>query len=164
MKMKTMHDLFVHSLQDLYSAENQIIKALPKMIKSVTNETLKAAFEEHLKQTDKQIARLEEIKDELGIQLDGKFCKGMEGLLAEGEEILKEDMEPAVRDAALIEAAQKVEHYEIAGYGTVVTYAGLMAHENAEKLLKETLNEEEMTDKKLSDIAESEVNMEMEDI
>lgn len=159
MKIQTLHDLFVHSIQDLYSAENQIVTALPKMIKAVSNDKLKAGFEEHLQQTDKQIARLEEIKADLGVPLDGKFCKGMEGLLAEGEEILKEDMKDAVRDAALIEAAQKVEHYEIAGYGTVVTYAKLLGHDNAEKLLKETLNEEEMTDKKLSDIAENEVNM-----
>jgi ferritin-like metal-binding protein YciE len=158
MELANLKELFVHELKDIYSAENQIVAALPKVAQAVSHPELKQAFEEHLEQTRGQVARLEQIFEMLGQKPTGVTCKGMKGLLAEGEEMLKHDAEPSVKDAGLIAAQQKVEHYEIAGYGTVVTYAKLIKHKEATKLLKETLNEEEQTDKKLSQIAEQVVN------
>ena len=156
--MHNLQDLFVHELQDLYSAEMQITQALPLMIEATKNSELKKGFEMHLEQTKKQIERLKEIEKELGFSLEGKECKGMKGLLAEGQSLLQEDSDPEVLDAGLISAAQRVEHYEIAGYGTAATYAKLMKHKKALKLLKETLDEEEKTDKKLSKLAEKGIN------
>jgi len=153
MKMHTLHDLFIHELQDLYSAENQILEAMPKIIKAATNEKLIRAFEKHMQETKEQVRRLEEISDDLEIEIKGDKCQGMEGLLKEGEKLLKADIEKDVLDAALIVAAQKVEHYEIAGYGTAVVYGNLMKHRTAVKLLKLTLNEEEVADKELSNLA-----------
>jgi ferritin-like metal-binding protein YciE len=163
MKLNTLHDLFIHEIQDLYSAETQITKALPKMIEGATSPKLQKAFEMHLEETEKQIERLEKLSEELDINPKGHTCKGMQGLLKEGEEILSLEGNTAVIDAALIGAAQRVEHYEIAGYGCAITYAKLMKHNNAVKLLKETIDEEEETDKKLSKIAETEVNKEAND-
>ena len=162
MEMETLRDLFVEQLKDLYSAENQIIKALPKMIKTASSEELKAAFQEHLEQTKGQVERLDQIFEELEESPRGKKCKGMEGLLAEGKELMEEDAEPDVMDAGLIAAAQHVEHYEIAGYGCVRTYAQLLGLENAEKLLQETLDEEKETDQLLTGLSEQ-INVEAEE-
>jgi len=156
--MHNLHDLFIHELQDLYSAENQITKALPKMINSASNGELKKGFELHLKQTEQQIERLKQIEKEMKLSLGGVTCKGMQGLVKEGETAIKESEDSEVLDAALISVAQRVEHYEIAGYGTAATYAKLMKHKNALKLLKETLDEEEKTDKKLSKLAQKSIN------
>lgn len=153
MKMEDLKDLFVDELKDLYSAENQITKALPKMAKKASSPDLKQGFELHLEQTKGQIARLEQIFEELGESPKGKKCHGMEGLLEEGKELMEEDAEPEVLDAGLISAAQRVEHYEIAAYGTVRTYAELLGMSKAAKLLGETLNEEKDTDQKLSGLA-----------
>ena len=160
MKLETLQDLYVSELKDLYSAENQIVKALPKMAHAATAQALKAAFEEHLAQTQGQVKRLEQIFERLEKSPSGKTCKGMQGLLAEGQELLKEDAEPAVLDAGLIAAAQRVEHYEIAGYGTVRTYATLLGDERAVRLLQQTLDEEGATDKKLTQLAETAINVE----
>jgi ferritin-like metal-binding protein YciE len=157
-KMESLQELFVKELQDLFSAENQITKALPKMAKAASSRELKAGFEQHLEQTKRQITRLEQIFEELETSPDGDKCKGMEGLLKEGEALIDEDAEPEVLDAALIAAAQKVEHYEIASYGTVRTYANLLGLTTAADLLEQTLNEEKETDSKLTDIA-GEINV-----
>lgn len=153
MEMETLRELFVDKLKDLYSAENQIIKALPKMIKEASSPQLKAGFEEHLQQTRGQVQRLDKIFKQLEESPRGKKCKGMEGLLQEGKELMAEDAEPEVLDAGLIAAAQHVEHYEIAGYGCVRTYAELLGDKNAAKLLQQTLDEEKETDQKLSMLA-----------
>jgi ferritin-like metal-binding protein YciE len=153
MKMEDLKDLFVDELKDIYSAENQITKALPKMAKTAKSPELKKGFELHLEQTREQIARLERIFEELGETPRGKKCHGMEGLLEEGKELMGEDAEPEVMDAGLISAAQRVEHYEIAAYGTVKTYAELLGMSKAAKLLDETLKEEKDTDQKLTGLA-----------
>jgi ferritin-like metal-binding protein YciE len=158
MKLQTLEDLFVHELRDLYSAENQLVKALPKMAKAASAPELKEGFEQHLEETKEQVSRLEEIFEMLGQKGKGVKCKAMEGLIEEGKEILEMDAEPEVADAALIGAAQKVEHYEIAGYGTARTFAQVLGHEKAVKLLQQTLDEEAATDKKLTELAESIVN------
>jgi ferritin-like metal-binding protein YciE len=160
MKLDSFKKLYISELRDLYSAEKQITKALPKMAKAATSPELKQAFQSHLEETKHQIERLDTIFEGLGVSPKGKTCKAMEGLIEEGEEVLKEAAEPSVLDAALIAAAQKVEHYEMAGYGTVRTFARLLHETEAERLLQETLNEEEATDKKLSRLAESVVNPE----
>ena len=159
MKLESLQEIFVEELRDLYSAENQIIKALPKMIKAATSKELRAAFESHLLETKEHGKRLEQIFEELEEKPKGKVCKGMEGLLKEGAELMEEDAEPEVLDVGLIAAAQRVEHYEIAGYGCVRTYAELLGNREAANLLEETLNEEKSADQKLSGIAE-EVNVE----
>jgi ferritin-like metal-binding protein YciE len=155
MELETLQELFVDELKDLYSAENQITKALPKMAKIATSEELKKGFLEHLAQTKGHISRLESIFGELDQSPKGKKCKGMEGLLTEGGELMKEDAEPEVMDAGLISAAQRVEHYEIAAYGTVRTYAELLGLKKAVKLLQETLDEEKATDEKLTGLAQA---------
>lgn len=160
MVMKSLQDLFVHELKDLYSAEKQITKALPKMAKACTSSKLKADFEDHLEQTRMHVERLEEIFDSLEISHRVPKCVAMEGIIEEGEKLLKEGAEEMVKDAGLIAAAQKVEHYEIAGYGTVRTYARLLGHSEAERLLEQTLEEEKETDHKLTELAESEINVE----
>jgi ferritin-like metal-binding protein YciE len=160
MKLKTLADLFLHELKDLHSAETQLVKALPKMAKAATHEELRAGFEEHLEQTKGHVERLDKIGESLGIKLTGHKCKAMEGLVEEGAELISEDAEPAVRDAGLIGAAQRVEHYEIAGYGTAVALARLLNHDDAVELLQATLAEEKETDEKLTDLAESAVNAE----
>ena len=160
MKLESLQELYVEELKDLYSAENQILKALPQMVKGAASPQLKAGFEEHLVQTREHVSRLEQIFEGLGKSPKGKHCKGMEGVLEEGKELLKEDAEPEVMDAGLIAAAQHVEHYEIAGYGVCRTYARLLGDERAAKLLQTTLSEEEMTDKKLTQLAESSINIE----
>ena len=160
MEMDSLRKLYVDELKDLYSAEKQILQALPKMAKKATNAQLKKGFETHLEETRGQVERLDRIFELLGKSSRGKKCKGMEGLLEEGKEMMQEDMEPEVMDAALIAAAQKVEHYEIAGYGTVRTYAQLLGEDQHVKLLQQTLDEEGNTDKKLTQLAESSINVE----
>jgi len=162
MKLKTLHDLFVDELKDLYNAENQILKALPKMAKAASSEELRQGFEEHLEQTHGHVERLEQIFEQLGARAKGKKCVAMEGLIDEGKELMSEDAEPSVMDAALIAAAQKVEHYEMAGYGTVRAWAEQLGLHEAANLLQQTLDEEKETDEKLTQLAESMVNQEAE--
>jgi ferritin-like metal-binding protein YciE len=158
MSVKNLDDLFEHELRDVLDAERQIVKALPKMAKAATSEELAAAFEEHKAVSETQIERLETIFKGLGKAARGKHCPGMEGLLKEGEELIeKEEPGPAL-DAALIGAAQKVEHYEIAAYGTLATYAKLLENDDALTLLAETLEEEKQTDETLTGLA-SEINL-----
>jgi len=155
MEMNRLKHLYVEELKDLYSAENQLLKALPKMAKAATSEELSAGFEEHLEQTKGHVERLEKIFKALGESPKGKKCKGMEGLISEGAEMIEEDPEPEELDAGLISAAQRVEHYEMAGYGSVATYAKLLEENEAESLLRETLEEEKETDQKLTQLAGS---------
>jgi len=161
MGLTTLEDLLAEELKDLYSAENQLVKALPKMAKAASSPDLRKGFEKHLKQTEEHVKRLEKVCEELGVSPRGKKCKGMEGLIEEGSETAKEDADPDVKDAALIAAAQRVEHYEMAGYGCVRTYAKLLGHKSAAKLLQQTLDEEGDTDKGLTKLAES-INVDAE--
>lgn len=154
-KTANLEELLIEELKDLYSAETQLTKALPKMAEAATDENLKAGFEKHLEQTREHLARLDRAMELLEASPKGKTCKAMKGLIAEGEEKIKEDASDAVRDAALIGAAQKVEHYEIAGYGTVRTYAELLGEEELVELLQETLDEEAETDRQLTQLASS---------
>jgi len=160
MKLDSLQKLYLEELRDLYSAENQILKALPKMAKAASTPQLQAAFQEHLEQTKGQVERLEQIFEALGKSPKGKTCAAMEGLVKEGEELMSQKAEPAVLDAGLIAAAQRVEHYEMAGYGTVRSYARLLKDEESARLLQQTLEEEEQTDKKLTQLAESTINIE----
>jgi ferritin-like metal-binding protein YciE len=160
MAMDSLKDLYVEELKDLYNAENQLLKALPKMARKASSPDLRAAFEEHLGQTERQVNRLEKIFESLGEKPTGKTCKAMKGLVEEGKEIIEEKGDGSVLDAALIGAAQKVEHYEIASYGTARTFASLLGEEDAVELLQQTLDEEGETDKKLTALAESLVNPE----
>jgi len=153
-------ELLVDELKDLYSAENQIIKALPKMAKAANSPDLRRAFERHLEETRNHVERLDQIGEQLETKMTGKKCRGMEGLIAEGKEIMTEDLEDNARDAGLIGAAQKVEHYEIAAYGTVRAHAELLGYTKIARLLQQTLNEESATDKKLTQLAESIINVE----
>jgi ferritin-like metal-binding protein YciE len=155
-----LEELLVDELKDLYSAENQIIKALPKMAKAASSPELKRAFERHLEETRRQVERLDQIGQALEVKLTGKKCKGMEGLIEEGKELMEEDFDDNAIDAGLIGAAQKVEHYEIAGYGTARTHAEMLGYTKAAKLLQQTLDEEGATDKKLTQLAESIINVE----
>ena len=151
--VNTIDQLFVEELKDIYSAETQITKALPKMAKASTSEELKTAFEEHLEETEGQIERLDQIFETLGVSPKGKTCEGMKGVLTEGEEVLKETEKGDIRDSALISAAQRVEHYEMAAYGAVRTYAQKLGKQQIVGLLEETLEEEKAADKKLTQIA-----------
>jgi ferritin-like metal-binding protein YciE len=159
-EMNPLEELLVHELKDLYSAENQIIKALPKMIKAASSPDLKKAFERHLEETKRQVERLNQIGEALETKLSGQKCKGMEGVIEEGKEIMAEDFDGDTLDAGLIGAAQKVEHYEIATYGTARTHASLLGYNKIAKLLQQTLDEEGATDKKLTALAESVINVE----
>ena len=159
--MESLKDLMIDELKDLYSAENQILKALPKMIKKATSPELKQGFQKHLKETEGHVERLEKIFKELDGSPRGKKCKGMEGVIADGKELMEEDAEPEVMDAGLIGAAQHVEHYEMAGYGCVRTYADLLGLKNISKLLQQTLDEEKATDEKLTELARN-INVEAE--
>jgi ferritin-like metal-binding protein YciE len=161
MDMESLKDLFIEELKDLYSAENQILKALPKMIKKASSPDLKSGFEQHLKETQVHVERLEKIFQELEQSPKGKKCKGMEGVIADGKELMEEEAEPEVMDAGLIGAAQHVEHYEMAGYGCVRTYAELLGHNDFAKLLQKTLDEERATDEKLTELARN-INVEAE--
>jgi ferritin-like metal-binding protein YciE len=159
MELETLKDLYVHELKDLYSAENQLIKALPKMARAATNRQLTSAFNQHLDQTRRQAKRLEQILKSHGESTRAPKCEGMEGLIAEGDKMAKEDAEDEVRDAGLIAAAQRVEHYEIAGYGCARTYAQLLGDKKGARLLDVSLGEEGNTDKKLTKLARSVINL-----
>jgi ferritin-like metal-binding protein YciE len=160
MKLDTLEKLYISELRDLYSAENQLLKALPKMAKGASSPELKDAFEKHLEQTKGHVARLEELFEQLDENPKGKTCHGMKGLIEEGSEILEEDGEDSVLDAGIIVAAQKVEHYEIASYGSVRTFAQLIGNDEAARLLQSTLDEESETNEILNGLAESIVNPE----
>ncbi len=160
MKLESLNALFVQEIQDLYSAEHMILKALPKMIEKTAAPDLRSAFNLHLEQTRRQVSRLDQIFDQLrGVDREDKKCKGMEGIIKDGEEVVKANAEPEVRDAGLISAAQHVEHYEIAGYGSARTYAQLLGRSDWAQLLQQTLDEEKETDHKLNDLAER-INLE----
>jgi ferritin-like metal-binding protein YciE len=158
MKHKTIHDVFLEELKDLYSAESQLIRALPRMAKAASADSLRQAFEEHLEVTKQQKNRLERIFKQLEGTPRGKSCKAMQGILEEGKDAINLNADDAVRDAALIAAAQRVEHYEIAGYGTARTMAELLGYDDVAAELEQTLEEEQETDERLTEIAESEVN------
>lgn len=160
MKLDTLQKLYISELRDLYSAENQLLKALPKMAKGASTDELRDAFEKHLEQTETHVERLEEIFEELEESPKGKTCHGMKGLIEEGSEILDEEGDPTVIDAGIIVAAQKVEHYEIASYGSVRTFACLLGEKKAEKLLQATLDEESEANELLNELAETAVNPE----
>ena len=162
-KLSSLDDPLVHELQDIYHAEGQILKALPKMTKAASNRDLKTAFEEHRVQTEGQVKRLEEVFKLLGLPAKGKKCEGMAGLIEEGKKVMEEDAEPSVLDAALIAAAQKVEHYEIASYGCVCTYAEMLGLDQVHELLGQNLDEEESTDQRLTALAESVINIQAEE-
>ena len=160
MALESLQDLYLEQLKDLHSAEEQIIEALPKMIEQTTNPELRQGFEKHLNQTKEQLRRLDQIGQRAGQKLSGHKCKGMEGLLEEGEELMKKRADSDVLDAALISAAQRVEHYEMAGYGCARTYARLLGLNDDAKLLQQTLDEEGDTDHRLTDLAERVINIE----
>ena len=159
MELSTLKDLYIHELKDLYSAEKQIIKALPKMAKAATNPELAAGFKQHLEETKEHAVRLEKILASHDQTTRGPKCKGMEGVVAEGAEMIEEEADDEVRDAGLIAAAQRVEHYEMAGYGSARTYAELLGDQAGAKLLQTTLDEEGATDKKLTALATSSINL-----
>jgi ferritin-like metal-binding protein YciE len=161
MSLTNLEEVFVHELKDILDAERQLVKALPKMAKAATNEDLKTAFEEHKSVTEEQVGRLETIFESLDKAARGKKCVGMQGLVEEGSELISEEEPGAPLDAALICAAQKVEHYEIASYGSLAAYARLLGMDDAVELLERTLDEEKETDAKLSSIA-AELNIEAE--
>ncbi|HEV3392183.1 MAG TPA: ferritin-like domain-containing protein [Chthoniobacterales bacterium] len=160
MKLDNLRKLYIEELRDLYSAENQLLKALPKMAKGAASTELKQAFDNHLEETEGHVERLEEIFEDLDENPKGKTCQAMKGLVEEGSEILEEEGEESVLDAGIIAAAQKVEHYEIASYGTVRTFAELLGEKEAVKLLQQTLDEEGAADEKLNELAEDIVNPE----
>lgn len=158
MALESLQDLLVHELRDLYSAENQLTHALPKMAKAATTPELQQAFQTHLQETNGHVQRLEQIFESLGVSSRGPKCKGMEGLIEEGNDMIKEKAEPDVADAALITAAQRVEHYEIAGYGGARTFAQMLGMTDVAQMLEQTLDEEKQADDKLTSIAEGWVN------
>jgi ferritin-like metal-binding protein YciE len=160
MKIESLRELLVEQLHDLYDAEQRLTKALPKMAKAASSPELKAAFKKHLKETEGHVTRLEQAFKSLDQKASKKTCKAMQGLIAEGEDTIEEDAEPEVKDAALIAAAQRVEHYEIAAYGTVSAYAKLLEKKDVLKLLQATLAEEKATDEALTELAESTINVE----
>ena len=158
MALETLHDLWVHELKDLYSAERQLVQALPKMAKAATSDELRTALETHLAETEEQVTRLEQILESFDESPRGQKCAGMEGLLDEGKDFIKEDADEDVMDAGIIVNAQKVEHYEIATYGAVVEYARIMGHTDALQLLEQTLQEEKNADQLLNRIAQDGIN------
>jgi ferritin-like metal-binding protein YciE len=157
-KLKSLEDLFEHQLKDLYSAEKQLLEALPKMAETAADPGLKKAFETHLEETKEQKKRLEQVCELVGISPGRMKCKAMEGLVEEGEETIDEDATPEVKDAGLIASAQRIEHYEIAGYGTAAHYAERLGHAEAAALLSQTLKEEQQTDTKLNKLAKGYIN------
>jgi ferritin-like metal-binding protein YciE len=159
MELQTLKDLYIHELKDLFSAEKQLVKALPKMAKAASNKELADGFQEHLEQTKGHAQRLEQILSSHQQTTRGPKCKGMEGIVAEGAEMIEEEADNEVKDAGLIAAAQRVEHYEMAGYGTARTYAELLGDKEGAKLLGLTLEEERQTDQKLSKLAKTAVNV-----
>ncbi|MGQ0569351.1 MAG: ferritin-like domain-containing protein [Armatimonadota bacterium] len=164
MEPESLHDLYVSELRDLYNAENQLVKALPKMAKAASSPELRQAFEGHLKQTKGHVHRIEQIMKKLGKSPKGKRCIGMEGLIAEGKELMTDGAVPEILDAGLIVAGQKVEHYEMAAYGSVRTYAGILGDNVAHRMLQQTLNEEAEADRKLTQLAEHLINLEAAEV
>jgi ferritin-like metal-binding protein YciE len=164
MSLDSLQNLFVTELKDIYNAEKQLITALPRIAKAAGSPRLAEAITKHLKETEGHVARLEEIFQSLGLPSRGKKCKGMEGLLEEGKEVMEEEAQESVRDAALISAAQKVEHYEIAAYGCLRSYAQILGHNDAARLLEQTLKEEEAADEKLNQLAEGGINQAAADV
>lgn len=160
MAIKSMHDLLVDSVKDIYYAEKQVQKTMPRMIKKVSSNNVRKAFEQHSKETEKQIARLEKVFKELNMAPKGKKCPAIDGIIQEGREIMDEIDDPNVMDAAIIGFAQKIEHYEITSYGTARTFANHLGMNKLASLLQDTLNEEYATDDKLTQMAQSEVNVE----
>lgn len=158
MALESLHDLLVHELKDLYSAERQLVQALPKMAKAATSTELQEAFTQHLEETKEHVTRLEEVLEGLGESTRGPKCKGMEGIIEEGKSLLEEDADEAVLDAGMIAAAQRVEHYEIAAYGCVCEYARVLGHDDAVALLQQTLDEEQQANDKLTSLAEGGLN------
>jgi len=156
--LNTFDELFVEQLQDLYDAEQRLVKALPKMAAAAHNQRLKSAFQEHLRQTEGQVGRLNQVFQKVGREAKSKTCAAMKGLIEEGDEIISSSGDPNVKDAALIAAAQRVEHYEIAAYGTARTFAQRLGRQDAAQLLQQTLDEEAATDKKLTTLAEQSIN------
>lgn len=156
--LRTLHDLFVHQLRDVYSAERQLLQALPRMAKAVTSDDLRGALEAHLGETEEQVTRLDEVFEQLGVTSRGMKCKAMEGLIEEGKELLDEDIDEDVLDAGIIAAAQRIEHYEIAAYGTLCAYARSLGQDSALALLETTLDEEKAADDKLTEVAEGGIN------
>lgn len=157
--MKNLEDLFHHQLKDIYSAESQLLDALPKMEKRANEKKLKKAFSDHLEETKKQVERLEDVARTLDIELEGETCKAMKGLISEAESFIAEEAEPNVQDAGIIADAQRIEHYEISAYGTVVEYAKALNKREARKLLEKTLKEEEKADEKLNKLAIDSINV-----
>ncbi len=160
MKIKNLNDLFVHTLKDIYFAEKQIVKALPKMVKTADSKELAKALEAHLEETKEQVSRLEKVFKLVGEKAAGEECPAIEGILKEAEELMGEIKDPDTRDAAMIGAAQAVEHYEITRYGTLVAWGELLGFKDAAKLLAATLKEEHAADSKLTKIAETKLNKE----
>ena len=158
MRIETIEDLFITELSDMYNAEKQITKALPKMAKESTNPELRMAFEDHLKETENQIIRLDKVFEILGLTIESEKCDALEGMVKEAEELMKNTKDEAVLDAALIAAAQKVEHYEIASYGTLCALGNFLGYDEAVELLHESLEEEKTADEKLTSIAMESVN------
>jgi ferritin-like metal-binding protein YciE len=163
MRLDSMENLFLHEIKDLYNAEKQLTKALPKMAKAVTSEELRHLIEEHLEETKQQVERLEQIFNMLGKPARGIKCKGMEGLIEEGDELMGEEGDEAVKDAAILGAAQRVEHYEIAVYGCARTYAEMLGMMEAAELLQTSLDEEKAADEKLNQLAMSHVNQQAQE-
>lgn len=159
MAKQALKELYVDELRDLYDAENRLVKALPKLAKEAESDELRSGIEAHLEQTKGHVERLRQIFDSMGEKASGKKCTGMVGILEEGEELMDEEFENGVKDAALISAAQRVEHYEIAAYGCVKTWAGILGENEAQNLLQQTLDEEKETDQKLTELAED-INVE----
>ncbi|MGI8906147.1 MAG: ferritin-like domain-containing protein [Candidatus Sumerlaeaceae bacterium] len=159
MELESLQDLFVSELKDVYHAEKQLLKALPKMAKKATSEDLADAFSAHLAETEEQVARIEQIFSLMGKKPATKVCKGMKGLVEEGSEMMSEDAEDEVMDAGLISAAQRIEHYEIAAYGCLRTYARVLGDKKIEKLLQQTLDEEAAADEKLTELADAGINL-----
>jgi ferritin-like metal-binding protein YciE len=159
----TLHDAFLDELRDTYDAEKQLTKALPKLAKAATSPDLRAAFETHLEETRGHVDRLEQVFERLDEKVRGKHCEGIAGIIEEGKTIMEEDFDDATRDACLIAAGQRAEHYEMAAYGTLVAWAQGMGHSEAARLLQETLDEEKAADKKLTSLAESGINQEAAD-
>ena len=162
MAIKNLNELFLHELKDVYDAEQQLVEALPKMAENATDPELAGAFREHLAQTEDQVTRLEQVFAAMGEEPETETCEGMKGLIEEGDKLLEEDPEPTVKDAALIAAAQRIEHYEIAAYGTLRVWAATMGMDEVIHILEETLEEEKLADQKLTMIAEGSVNIEAE--
>jgi ferritin-like metal-binding protein YciE len=159
MKLDSFETLFVDQLQDLYDAEQRLVKALPLMADAAQDQTLKAAFQQHLRETQGQLSRLEQVFGQVGRKAEGKTCHAMKGLIEEGQEVIDATGDPDVKDAALIAAAQRVEHYEISGYGTARAFAQRLGRQEAARLLQQSLAEEEATDKKLTQLAERSINL-----